>query len=171
MGFIDNLKALITGKSFPSTEGGFYPLTNTSYNVGELTRSDYIRLYISWQYVAVSTIANAVADLNHSLVTKKGSEKEINHPHQQLLTYELMQTIVSSLQLTGSAYLLKERIGKTIDSLRYMRTDCVQLEENEDGSIRGYRYNSKNKNFLFPPEDVIDISLYSPLKTFPHTVK
>jgi hypothetical protein len=52
-----------------------------------------------------------------------------------------------------------------------MRTDCVQLEENEDGSIKGYRYNSKNKNFLFPAEDVIDISLYSPLKTFPHTVK
>lgn len=171
MWFISNLKTLIYGKSFPSTEGSFYPLTNTSYNVGELTRSDYIRLYISWQYVAVSTIANAVADINHSLTTKKGSEKEINHQHQQLLTYELLQTVVSSLQLTWSAYLLKQRIGKTIDSLQYMRTDCVQLEENEDGSIKGYRYNSKNKNFLFPAEDVIDISLYSPLKTFPHTVK
>jgi HK97 family phage portal protein len=144
---------------------------NTSYNVSELTRTDYIRLYISWQYVAISTISNAISNLDTALFSKPGSDKVIKHPHEQLITYDLLQTIVSSLQLTGTAYLLKEKIGNKVDSLKYMRTDLVTIEEKEDGSLKGYRYSSKNKNFLFMPEDVIDISLYSPFKTFPHTVK
>lgn len=166
-----NIISKIVKTLFPGSEwsGAFYPLTNTSYNVHDLSRTDYLKLYISRQYVAVSTIANTVASLEFTLT--KGKENEIKHQHLQLLTYELLQSIVSSLQLTGSCYLHKSMIGKTIDSLEHFRTDLVTIEENEDWSIKGYRYNNKNKNYLFTKEEIIDISLYSPLKTYPYTVK
>lgn len=79
--------------------------------------------------------------------------------------------IISSLQLTGSCYLFKNRIGKTIISLDFLRTDRVQLEENEDGSIKSYLYLSGRKQYRFAIDDIIDISLFSPLQTYPRTLK
>jgi len=85
---------------FPSTEGRFYPLTNTNYNVSNLTRTDYLRLYTSRQYVAVSTIANSVAELEKSLTRTPNDDKQIHHKHFDLITFDLLVQIVSSLQLT-----------------------------------------------------------------------
>jgi len=156
---------------FPTTEWNFYPLANTSYWVPWLTRTDYIKLYTSRQYVAISTIANSIAELEKSLTRTKNDDKQIQHKHFQLLSYDLLVQIVSSLQLTWSCYLYKNMIGKTIDSLEFLRTDLVTIEENEDWSVKQYRYNSKNRSILFNKADIIDISLYSPIKTYPYTVK
>ena len=156
---------------FPTSEWGFYPLTNTSYNVTQLTRTDYIRLYTGWQYVAVSTIANSVAELDYVLTKNGDATKPINHPHMDLVCYKLLQTIVSSLQLTGSAYLRKVYIGKKIDELQFLRTDQVQIEENTDGSVKYYWYSGKTNYYRFTPEEIIDLSLYSPYQTRPQQLK
>lgn len=49
----------------------FYQLMNTNYNVRELSRNDYIRLYTGWAYVSVSMIADSMADLQFTLTTRK----------------------------------------------------------------------------------------------------
>lgn len=153
------------------TEWNFYPLTNTSYGVNDLTRSDYIKLYTGWQYVAISTIANTIADLDRTLTRSKNDDKVIQHKHFDLITYDLLSRIVSSLQLTWTCYLYKNKIGKTIDSLDFLRTDMVSIVENEDGSLKWYKYNAKNRSITFAKEDVIDISLYSPIQSYPYSVK
>lgn len=157
---------------FPTAQGsGFYPLMNSNYRVSSLTRSDYIRLYTGWQYLAVSTIANSVAELEYSLTSNTDSDKPIKHQHLDLVNYRFLQQVVSSIQLTGSAYYRKVMIGSKIDELQYMRTDLVTIEEHADGRIKGYRYNHKQGYYLFSPDEVIDFSLYSPMQTFPETVK
>lgn len=85
---------------FPSAEGNFYPLMNTNYSVSNLTRTDYLKLYTSWQYVAVSTIANSVAELEKSFTRTSDDDKQIHHKHFDLITFDLLIQIVSSLQLT-----------------------------------------------------------------------
>jgi hypothetical protein len=75
-------------------------MTNTSYGVKSLTRSDYLRLYTGWQYVAVSTIANSLAELETSFTRNPNDDKEIQHPYRELVTYELLMQIVSFLQLS-----------------------------------------------------------------------
>ena len=121
---------------FPTAEGSFYPLTNTSYGVKSLNRADYLKLYTGWQYVAVSTIANSVAELDYDLFPNAEATKPIKHPHTKLITYELLQTIISSLQLTGTAYLRKVMIGKTVDELQFLRTDQVTIEEHSNGTVK-----------------------------------
>jgi hypothetical protein len=59
-----------------------------------------LRLYTGWQYVAVSTIANSLAELETSLTRTGGDDKEINHPYRELVTYELIMQIASFLQLS-----------------------------------------------------------------------
>ena len=156
---------------FPSTEGRFYPLTNTNYNVSNLTRTDYLRLYTSRQYVAVSIIANSVAELEKSLTRTPNDDKQITHKHFDLITFDLLIQIVSSLQLTWSCYLYKNMVWKYIDSLEFLRTDMVEILENTDWSVKWYRYNSKNGQITFSKEDIIDISMFSPLQTYPYRVK
>lgn len=162
---------MFSSKSYPSSEGQFYPATSTSYRVANLTRSDYIQLYTGWQYLCVSTIANSMAELKYSLQRSIDSDKIIDHKHMGLITYEFLQTAVSSLQLTGTAYFRKVMIGTKVDELQYLRTDLVNIEENADGSIKSYTYTANGGMFRFSPDDVIDFSLYSPLKTRPRTVK
>lgn len=174
MSLLSNIKNAFSGMvkwyndPFPSSEGQFYPLTNTSYRVNHLTRSDYLRLYTGWQYLAVSTIADSVSDLDYGVYQW---EEQVEHEDLWLVSYELLQQITSSLQLTGSAYLYKNMIWNKVESLDFLRTDLIRIEENTDGSVMGYRYTHNHKQYLYRPEDVIDISLYSPLKTYPYTVK
>lgn len=170
MSFLSSIKSVVKWM-FPWSEERFYPLTNTNYSVSSLTRWDYLRLYTWRQYVAVSTIANSLAELERQLTRNANDDKQIEHKHFQLLTYELLVQIVSSLQLTGSCYLYKNKIWKTIDSLDFLRTDLVTIEQNSDWSVSWYTYNAQNKNYKFAKEDIIDISLFSPLKTYPFTVK
>lgn len=153
-----------------TSDGIFYPLTNTNYNVRELSRSDYIRLYIWRSYAAVSTIANAIAELPYTLKRTNKDDKELEHPYLQLITYDLLQSIASMQQLTGTCYLYKAMIWNKVDSLEVLRTDLVMIEENADWSIKWYKYGDGNKNYSFRPDEIINFDLFSPLKTFPHQV-
>jgi len=176
MSLLSSIKSIIVWNNsksvgLPSTEGNFYPLTNTSYWVGELTRTDYLRLYTSWQYVAVSTIANTIGGLDKMLKRSVNNDAEILHKHMDLLTYDLIVTIISSLQLTWTCYLYKNMVGTKIDSLDFLRTDLVHIEENTDWSVKNYRYTAKNNNIVFQKDEIMDISLFSPLQTFPFKAK
>lgn len=153
-----------------NTESGvpFYPFASNSRPLSELSRTDYLRLYQSWVFLCVSTIADAVAELEFAV--KKG-ELEIEHPAKELVTPELLRELVSHMLLTGTAYYYKEKIGKKVDGLELLRADLVYIEENEDGSLKNFRYDGGRKSFTFQPEDVIDFSLFNPLRSFPYTVK
>ena len=113
---------------------GFYPMTNTSYWVRSLTRSDYLRLYIGWQYVAVSTIANSLAELETSFTRNENDDKEIKHPYRELVTYELLMQITSFLQLSWNCYLRKFKVNGKVQSLEVLRPDLIEIEEFGDGS-------------------------------------
>lgn len=144
---------------------------DTSYNQSNLWHSDYIRLYMSRAYAAVSTIANTVAWIEKTLTKTNNSEVEIQHPHFQLLTFNMLRSIVSYLQLNGSCYLYKEMIGNRIDSLKILRPDLIELVENADWSFKEYHYNAGGKIYKFQPNEVISFDLFTPYEWFPYKRK
>jgi len=148
--------------------GDFYSLMNSNYSVQELTRTDYLRLYTGWVYVATSTISDSIAELEFATSTGK---KDIEHKYNGLITYKFLKEVVSFMLLNGNCFVYKEMIGNRVDSLAILRPDLVTLEESADGSLLGYRYNGYGKNILFRPDEIINFEMFSPWKTFPGTVK
>lgn len=168
----ESIKKLFINKNFipfnESQGGDFYSLMNSNYNVKELSRSDYLRLYTGWVYVATSTISDSVAELEY--MTKVG-EKEKDHRYNGLITYEFLKKVSSFMLLNGNCFVYKQMIGSNVDSLAILRPDLVTLEESADGSLLGYRYNGYGTNVLFRPDEIINFEMFSPFETFPGKVK
>lgn len=143
---------------------------NTRY-VKELTRSDYLALYTGWAYVAVSTIADTVASLDRELTKTKDTSQSIEHPYEYLVTYELIQGIVSYLQLNGSAYLWKVMTGNKITELQILRPDLVIFDEAVDGELLGYKYQLWNRQVYFQKDEIIAFHNFNPLQAYPKTAK
>lgn len=47
----------------------------------------------------------------------------------------------------------------------------IIIEENANGSLKGYRYHGGGVDMFFHPDDLLVINLFSPLKTYPYEVK
>jgi HK97 family phage portal protein len=164
----DSLKSFFaTTKS--QTEGrGFYPMTDTAYAVKSLTRTDYLRLYQSWVYLCVSTIADSVSELE--FVLKRGG-KEVDDRQLAIVTPTFLRDTVAHMLLTGTAYWFMERMGKRVDSVQLMRSDMVWIDENPDGSLKSYRYDGGRSQMNVPKDEMLDFSLFNPIQTYPYTVK
>lgn len=168
----ESIKKLFINKNFvpfnDAQGGDFYSLMNSNYSVRELSRSDYLRLYTGWVYVATSTISDSIAELEYQ--TKVG-EKEKDHRYNSLVTYEFLKKVSSFMLLNGNCFVYKQMIGSKVDSLAILRPDLVTLEQSADGSLLGYRYNGYGTNALFRPDEIINFEMFSPFETFPGKVK
>lgn len=97
---------LAGGDNFP-----FYPLANSSRYVNGLSRSDYLKLYKGIAFRCVSTISDAVAQLDYVLQVSEKNDKELDHKYIDLIDFEFLKSLVSSLQLTGTAYFWKFKLN------------------------------------------------------------
>jgi phage portal protein BeeE len=80
---------------------------NSNYRVNELSRTDYLRLYTGWVYVATSTISDSIAELEFN--TLRG-EKETEHKYNNLITYDFLKKVSSFMLLNGNCFVYKEMI-------------------------------------------------------------
>lgn len=164
-GFTGNVD-LSNGDTLP-----FYPLSNSSYYMSSLSRTDYLKLYKWIAYRCVDTISDAVWQLDFVLQASKKNDKELEHSYLDLIDFDFLKQLVSSLQLTGSAYFWKFKIGNKIESLEFLRSDMIVIEEEANGFLKGYRYHGGGVDKFFPPDEVLVFNLFSPIKSYPHVVK
>ncbi len=169
MSFISKIKSFVGINDTP--RGQFYPLLNSSYSDNHLSGSDYIRLYTSWAYTAVSTIANTCSSVEYSITKGINSTSEFDHKHRRLITYSLINQVVSFLQLSGTCFLYKYKIWERVDDLWVLRTDQVEPFEDVNGIVKYYNYTSGWKVYQFLPEELIDISLFNPYQGYPRKLK
>jgi hypothetical protein len=73
-----------------------------------LSKTDYLNFYKGWCFVAVSTIAQAVAGLDRQVTDCKG--KPINDPLLDLITDDFLLNVVSYMKLNGGAYIRKNKV-------------------------------------------------------------
>ena len=146
----------------------FYSLMNSNYRVSELSRTDYLRLYQGWVYVATSTISDTIAELEYNTIN---NNKEIEHKYINLVNYNFLKKVSSFMLLNGNCFVYKEMIWSKVDSLHILRPDLVYIEENGDWTLKGYRYSWYWKNILFRPDEIINFEMFSPFTTFPWKTK
>ena len=155
----------------PSMEGKFYPLFNSSYGVGQMTRRDYLNMYRSTQYTAITTIASSLAKLEWNIVQKKGSDRVIDHYITNLFNYDFFENVTSSMLLTGNSFEYKLLIGKRIQEFMHLRSDLLQIESNANGTFKNYRYTNKINLPYLTEDEVVNFKMYSPFDDLTNVVK
>lgn len=143
----------------------------SSRDLHKLSKTDYLDFY-KWRcFVAVSTIANAVAQLKRQVRDWKWNL--INDPLLDLITYDFLQNVVSFMKLNGWAYIWKNKVWTKIASLHVLRTDRVQVVLNESQTaVSHYEYNLwEGKKKRFEPEEIISIQNFNPRYPYPLNIE
>lgn len=179
MGWINNIKSIFsTKKWFVETSWSdledwlFVDLFKeySSSDLHKLSKTDYLNFYKGWCFVAVSTIAQAVAGLDRQVTDWKG--KPINDPLLDLITDDLLLNIVSYMKLNGGAYIRKNMVWNKVVELFLLRPDLVKPVFNaEKTKIDHYEYSYwPNKKRDFQPEEIISIQNFNPRFPYPLNV-
>ena len=166
----NKLKSFLWVQTIQNDSGGgnFYPLMNTNYRVNELSRTDYLRLYQGWVYVATSTISDSISELEFNL---RKWEREVEHDYSRFIDYDFLKKVSSFMLLNGNCFVYKEMIWNKVDSLAILRPDLVTIEETADWRLKGYRYNWYGRNMFFRPDEIINFKMFSPFETRPWEAK
>lgn len=169
MEIVDKIKNLFSKKSV-STDSDWLWINifdeNSSRDLHKLSKSDYLNFYKGRCFVAVSTIANAVAQLDRQVVDAKWNQ--INDPMSALITYDLLVNIVSYLKLNGACYIRKNKVWNKIVSLHVLRPDLITPILNDQWTdLDHYEYNVNWKKKPFAKEEIISIANFNPSMPYP----
>lgn len=143
----------------------FYPIFNSPDQLKQLNRSDYLSLYKSWTYWAITTIADSVSDLNYQLLAAPKSSREINHKYMKFITSDFLETVSSFLKLNWECYFWKVMIWNTIDELIPLRPDLIYIEQDVWWNVTWYRYNLWSANYIFQREELLIFKNFSPFQS------
>jgi HK97 family phage portal protein len=136
-----------------------------------------IRLYTQQPlvHIAVSKIARAGAMVELDVYALRGGQKRAipNHPIEQLLRrpnrrqsrFQLMETTIGFLQLTGNAYwYLASDSGGPPDQIYILRPDRVRIKPgvSAEQPIAAYVYTVNNVDIPLDPDQVIHFKRFHP---------
>lgn len=127
----------------------------------------YKEAYIGWVYTAITIIATTTAKLPFHVTGKW--DKQIEHEYSDLITYSLIENIVSYLKLCGRVYIWKNIIGGRIRWLEVLRPDLVEpLWSANKTEIIKYKYTVNGKVISFKPQEIIPILNFNPAEAYPY---
>lgn len=180
MDWIKNIKNLFsTKKWFVETNSHwiddwlFVDLFNeySSRDLHKLSKTDYLNFY-KWRcFVAVWTIAQAVAQLDRQVTD--GKWKPINDPLLDLISDEFLLNVVSYMKLNGGVYIWKNMVWNKVARLDILRPDLVHAILNDTKtSIDHYEYNlTPNKKRRFEVDEIISIQNFNPRFPYPLNIE
>jgi len=132
----------------------------------------------AWVYACVSAIIKSASNLNFVLKDKRGkvlpddSEimKLLYRPSPFFNRRTLFEYIISGLELTGNAYILKDaRRGNQPTELYPLIPSMVEILTNggtAERPITGYKYTVTSGTATYLPEDIIHIKYFNPADFF-----
>lgn len=168
----NNIKDLFWKKSFSQEEGGLWINIfeeHSSRDLHKLSKTDYLAFYKWRALVAISTIANAVGQLERQVVDNKW--KQINDPMLELVTYDLLVNIVSYMKLSWSCYIRKNKVWNKVVSLHVLRPDLVKPVMNAyQTEVVKYEYKINNTTRFFEADEIISIANFNPMIPYPMNV-
>lgn len=173
----DTIKNIFSRKSFESTEAMQDWLRvnifdeYSSRDLHKMSNTDYLNFYKGRCYVAISTIAKAVAWLDRHVTDGKGTP--INDRIFDLITHDLLINIVSYMKLNGACYVRKNKVWNQILDLQVLRTDLVTPILNATRTkIDYYEYDLWQWHKThFDPDEIITFMNFNPLYPYPLNYK
>jgi len=171
--FQSNKKAFIENTWNGINEWLFVDIYNeySSRDLHKLSKTDYLNFYKWRAFVAVNTIAQAVAQLDKQTTDWKW--KPINDPLLDLITYDLLLNVVSYMKLSWWAYIWKNKVWNKIVALHVLRSDLVHAVLNDtQTAIEYYEYTYwPNKKKRFEVDEIISIQNFNPRFPYPLNVE
>lgn len=159
-----------------------------------LTLEHYARTYgrSVWVYSCVYLIATSIASAPLRLYRKPRSKdgraemiddptnplvKLLSKPNPYMGGYELMENLVSNMELTGNAYLEEVSVKKNslnggnhppteLYSLQSHRVKIVPGARNSGEMIGGYIYEAGGSRVMFKPHEITHIKYHNPVSDF-----
>ena len=86
----------------------------------------------------------------------------LKRPAPDETQYEFLEQLITHLQISGNAYVLKERAAIGVVSLMLLRPDRVELHASRDA----YTYDVNGKRYIIPAEDVGHLKFPNPNNDF-----
>lgn len=138
-------------------------------------KTDFLKAYESYVWVYAAVYANAsnlaripIRIFNYDAKGEKQDEVKqgrefdlINHPNPLQSKYDFIEAVVSSLELTGDAFIELDSAEEPTQ-MYVLRPDWVKIVGSTKTLVDHYVYDVNGTKIRFEPEEIIHIKYYHP---------
>lgn len=154
-------------KSYFDNEVGNFAIWNNKYTdknvISRVSYAELINLYTGWIYACINVRSNSLASLQPSLhPSKLKTDSILEDSTMDAIDWELRKGIASVLDLFGSCYLLKNKLGSKVAGFQILRSDSVRPVQTQEGIITGYVFHSGKRTYNFDVDEIVAIHLFNP---------
>ncbi len=166
--YVKNIARAIVGKS-----AGFVPLLSFGgfSNWGKkLSNAEIASLgFRGWQYIAITTIADAFKGLQFRLYNKKWDE--IQNEAMDFITPKFLEYIAIFMKMTGTAYVWKMMSWKRCIGLNFLLPQYLHPKIDNNWFLVSWEYYINWKKITFEKEDIIVFANANPNQAYPNITR
>jgi len=139
------------------------------YSKSSIPLWDYFSYFTSWQYTAVTTIADSLSSLNYRLADKEDSD--LNHEYLEYITPELLQNITIFMKITWTAYVLKVMNHNKVLWLSILLPQYLLPIVDSDWNLVQWSYTTNNGSVTLSVDEVMVFAEFNPNQRYPYITR
>lgn len=149
----------------------FYPIFWTYSQEKTIKSDEYVKFFTSWQYAAITAIADSIAGLNYRLANNK--DEAISHEYLDLITPELLQNIAVFMKMTWTAYVWKVKVNwsKKILWLNMLIPDRIKPEIDNSWHLLYWKYYENWNMLKLEVDEVMVFAEFNPYQRWPYITR
>ena len=154
---------------FKKSESGFLSLFGGFNGDKTIKDHEYVNFFVSWQYAAITAIADSLSGLNWRIANKQ--DKEIKHEYSDFITPELLQNIAIFMKMTGTAYVWKVMNNRKVLGLSLLLPWNISPQIDNNGYLKNWIYWDGGKQIILQPEEVMVFAEFNPSQRYPYITR
>lgn len=154
---------------FKKSESGFLSLFGGFNRDKTIKDHEYVNFFVSWQYAAITAIADSLSGLNWRLADKQ--DKEIKHEYSDYITPDLLQNIAIFMKMTGTAYVWKVMNNRKVLGLSLLLPWNISPQIDNNGYLKNWIYWDGGKQIILQPEEVMVFAEFNPSQRYPYITR
>ncbi len=154
---------------FKKSESGFLSLFGGFNGDKTIKDHEYVNFFVSWQYAAITAIADSLSGLNWRLADKQ--DKEIKHEYSDYITPDLLQNIAIFMKMTGTAYVWKVMNNRKVLGLSLLLPWNISPQIDNNGYLKNWIYWDGGRQIVLQPEEVMVFAEFNPSQRYPYITR
>ena len=137
-----------------------------------LSDNECVKFFQSWQYAAITAIADSVSSLNYRLADK--NDKDIDHEYMKYITPELLQNIAIFMKLCWTAYVWKVVLGWKVLGLSILLPWNLYPVIDEYSNLKWWNYSWENWALWWMKlsvDEVLVFAEFNPFERYPYITR
>ena len=154
---------------FKKSESGFLSLFGGFNGDKTIKDHEYVNFFVSWQYAAITAIADSLSGLNWRIADKQ--DKEIKHEYSDFITPELLQNIAIFMKMTGTAYVWKVMNNRKVLGLSMLLPWNISPQIDSNWYLKNWIYREWSNQIILQPEEVMVFAEFNPSQRYPYITR